>query len=202
MRTSLKVLLAAVLLAALAAMAAVLGLRAHDRRLVEQRSAAVVTAMRDLARLETAEAHLERVIDLKEQQEHLFGLLATEDALLLVAAGDVVAGVDLGALPAGAVQVLPDGTLVVRLPAPRIFSVRLDEEHTYVHSRRTDVLARRNERLEGEARKAALASFEQAALRAGVLERARAQADRLLRALFQQIGFRRIVIEWPGTLKT
>ena len=58
----------------------------------------VVVAVRDLARLESAEYHVERVIELRDQQSRFFGLITVEDAILLVAVGDVTAGVDLGLL--------------------------------------------------------------------------------------------------------
>src|SRR5262245_13324562 len=65
----------------------------------------LITAVRDLARLESAEYHVERVIDLSERQQRFFGLVATEDAILLVASGDVTAGIDLRELGEGDVSV-------------------------------------------------------------------------------------------------
>src|SRR5215468_9774571 len=59
-------------------------------------SATIVVAVRDLARLETTELHIEKVIDLTDTQSRFFGLVEGTDAILLVAAGDVTVGVDLG----------------------------------------------------------------------------------------------------------
>ncbi|MCS6915471.1 MAG: DUF4230 domain-containing protein [Myxococcales bacterium] len=190
----------ALLLLALLGGAGMLG-QWHEARRRERevltRSASVVAAVRELARLETAEYHLERIIDLRQEQPLLFGLLESEDALLLVAAGDVTAGVDLATLGEGDVQVdLPAGRVLLRLPAPAIFRAALDERRTYVHSRRTGLLARRDERLEGRARAQAVDSFIQAAHQAGILERARTQAERLVRTLLRELGFREVVIAW------
>src|SRR5688572_24311149 len=69
----------------------------------------VVSQVRELARLEGVSYHIERVIDLKEEQRKVFGLVSAGDAILLVASGDVVAGVDLGKLGPGDVQTTPDG---------------------------------------------------------------------------------------------
>ena len=49
----------------------------------------ILMAIRDVARLETSELHLEKVIDLTDKQSRFFGLLNTSDAVLLIAAGDV-----------------------------------------------------------------------------------------------------------------
>lgn len=175
-------------------------LRWQERREVLGRTASVITAVRDLAQLVTAEYHIERVIDLRDQQQALLGLVAGEDAILLVAAGDVSAGLDLGALQPGDVAIapLPGGgaRVTLRLPRPRVLRAALDEKRTYVHTRRTDLLARRDERLEGRAREVAVASFERAAADGGILDRAQAQAERVLRALLRDLGFAEVVLDW------
>src|SRR5438067_10683048 len=55
----------------------------------------VVLAIRDLARLETASYHMERVVEMSDEQTHLWGTISTKDVILLIAVGDVAAGVDL-----------------------------------------------------------------------------------------------------------
>src|SRR5689334_14416594 len=72
----------------------------------------VVTAVRALSRLESTAFHMERVIDLKDQQSRLFGLVSGEDAILLIAVADVTAGVDLARLGPADVEVSPDRTRV------------------------------------------------------------------------------------------
>src|SRR5690606_33241907 len=70
-------------------------------RVIEvKESPSVITALQRLARLEGAALHLERVIDLQEKQSRFFGLVEAKDAILLIAAGDVTAGIDLAGLKA------------------------------------------------------------------------------------------------------
>src|SRR5262245_48803279 len=64
----------------------------------------VLEKVRDLKRLESVSFHMERVIDLSDKQSSLFGLVQSEDAILLIAAADVRAGVDLGKLGPDDVQ--------------------------------------------------------------------------------------------------
>ena len=157
----------------------------------------LLTAIKDLARLETTELHLEKVIDLSDQQNRLFGLVQTSDAILLVAAGDVVIGVDLGKLQDGDVTFEEaTGTARMRLPQPEVLSSRLDEKGTYVYTRKTDLLAKRNEALETRARQEALAAIEKAAAEAEVMGRARQQAERQLRTLATQLGAKQVEIGW------
>lgn len=168
-----------------------------EARSVVRPTPSVIVAVRDLARLETAEMRVERVIDLSDRQERVFGLVKVQDAILLVAAADVVAGVDLGELRDEDVVVEPGGRRVrFTLPQPRVLSARLDTDHTYVHTRQTDTLARRREDLETRARQEAERSMEAAALEAGILERARTNAGRTVEALARSLGYERVVIEW------
>jgi hypothetical protein len=155
----------------------------------------VVTAIRDLSRLESSQYHVERVIDLTETQKRFFDLLEAKDAILLIAAGDVTAGIDLSEL-APADVVIDDATdsAVITLPPPRILSQRLDNERTYVHSRKTDVLAERKETLETQARKEAERSIVQAALESGILDRAGKNAARTIESLVRSLGYRRVEV--------
>ncbi len=153
-------------------------------------TASVITAVRDLARLESTSFHVERVIDIRDQQSNLFGMVEAEDAVLLVAAGDVSAGLDLTKLADGDV-VVDEGNHHVRilLPPPEVFWARLDNERTYVHTRETDVLARRSETLESRARREAEETLRDAAIDSGILARARRNSKMTLETLLRSLGF-------------
>ena len=157
----------------------------------------VLIAVRALARLESVAFHMERVIDLKDRQQALFGLVQAEDAILLVAAGDVVAGVDLQKMVDGDVTIEPQVKRVrMRLPAPEILSTRLDNERTYVHTRRTDLLAQRKDEIETRARQLAEASIREGALQASILDKAKQSAEHTLTALLRSLGYDQVVVEW------
>lgn len=157
----------------------------------------VVTALRDLSRLESAECHVERVIDLKDKQTRLFGLVHAEDAILLIASGNAVAGIDLSKLKDGDVTVDPEKKkAVIHLPKPEILSARLDNDKTYVHARATDTLAKRKENLESEARKEAEKSIVEAARESGVLDRAQKNAHRTVESLVRSLGYSDITIDF------
>jgi hypothetical protein len=157
----------------------------------------VITAIRDIARLDATSYHVEKVVEATDEQSRLWGLMQTKDALLLIAVGDVVAGVDLAKVRDEDVIFDEQAhTVHVRLPAPEVTSSTLDERGTHVYSRRTDVLAVRNEQLEGEARRQAEEQMRKQAVDAGILERARASADRTLRALLRSLGYQQVDLDW------
>ncbi|QQR91407.1 MAG: DUF4230 domain-containing protein [Myxococcales bacterium] len=166
------------------------GLRVHQ-------TPAVVVAVRKLARLESAQFNVERVVDLSDEQRTLFGLLKVKDAILLVASGEVIAGVDLAELVDGDFVVnKAKRSAKITLPPPRIFSVRVDSERTYVHSRKTDLFADRKEGLEAKARQHAEQSIRKAAQEGGILDHARRNASRTVKSLVQSLGYDDVKVYW------
>lgn len=164
-----------------------------------QKTPVVITALRDVARLEGAVFHVERVVDLQEKQSKLAGLIQAKDAILLVAAGDVTAGVDLAGLVETDVHTTgPAGKVTITLPRAEIFSQRLDSERTYVHSRSTDVLATRRENLETRARQEAERSLAAAAVEGGILVRAEKNVRLAVSALVRSLGFAEVEVRFRG----
>jgi hypothetical protein len=161
------------------------------------RGPAVITQVRELSRLEGVSYHVERVVDLKDEQRLLFDLVAADDAILLVASGDVVAGVDLGQIQPSDVTVGADGrSVTLRLPKAEVFSARLDNARTYVHSRKTDLLAQRHESLETRARQAAEQTLRTAAEDAGILKRAEDSVARTVSSLVHALGFENVRVDY------
>jgi hypothetical protein len=160
----------------------------------------VLLAVQDLARLESVSYHMERVIDLTSKQSRLFGLIESQDAILLIAVADVTAGVDLGKLVASDIEVTQKtSTVRIRLPAPEIFHVVFDKEHTYVHTRHTDLLASRQENLETKARNEAERVLVDAAREAGILERAGKSAAKVVEGFVRSLGYQQVTVTLSRT---
>ena len=162
-----------------------------------QGSNTVVKSLRDLSRLETTSLHVEKVIDVRDHQKRLYGLLETEDSLLFIASGEVVIGVDLARLRDDDARFdEATKTATITLPEPEVLSTRFDEMHSYVHSRKTGALAERNEQLEAIARREATAAFEAAGRQKDVRDRAKEQAERQIRSLATAWGAKNVIVTW------
>jgi hypothetical protein len=160
-------------------------------------TAAVVAAVRDTARLETTELHIEKIVDLADRQSRFFGLVTATDAILLVASGDVVVGLDLKKLRDEDFEFdAHSGRARLVLPEPEILSTRLDEANTYVYRRSTELLADRNEQLEGRARREALLHIEAAARKTDAFERSKRLAERYVRTLLEKLGVAKVDVRW------
>jgi len=169
--------------------------RASHESLTVQSTPSVVAAVRDLARLEGAEFRIDRVISLTDKQDRFFGLVNTKDAILLVASGAVVAGVDLSGLTDADVVVDQEHHKVrLRLPPSEIFSTRLDEDHTFVYQRDTDLLAERKETLETQARQEAEKTLTKAALDGHIVDRANASVRKTVETLLRSLGFTEVEV--------
>jgi hypothetical protein len=149
-------------------------------------AATVIHSIQRLNRLETAAYHIEKVITAETGQGPLGFLFG--DRLLLIAYGEVIAGIDLADIEADDVLRNDDGLLYMRLPAPEVFVATLDNERTYVYDRRTG-MAGLNQELETAARREAERLILEAALEDGIEEEAAANAEDVLRAFVLALGF-------------
>ena len=121
----------------------------------------IIHEVRGLARLETIQYAIEKVIT-AETGQGLFGFLVG-DRLLFVAHGLVIAGIDLEKLAPEDMQV-KDNVLYVRLPEPELFMATLDNDKSYVYDRETGIFTKGNIHLETAARRVAEDEITKAAL--------------------------------------
>ena len=150
----------------------------------------IIRSVRDLARLETIQYSVEKVIT-AESGQGPFGFLFG-DRLLLVAHGTVIAGVDLEKLSPKDVWI-EDQVLYVRLPEAEVFIASLDNEQSYIYDRDLGYLTKGNAELETEARRAAETEILNAALEDGILAQAQQNGENYLARLFIQIGYPEVI---------
>mgnify|MGYP000251932648 CR=1 FL=1 len=150
----------------------------------------IVRSVRSLSRLETASFTVEKVIT-AETGEGTFGFLF-RDRLLLVAVGQVIAGVDMGRMDQDDVRVV-GGSVFITLPASEVFVATLDNDATYVYDRDTGLLANQQIDLETLARQEAERQILRAALESGILDMAQDNAQHYVEALLRALGFEEVV---------
>jgi hypothetical protein len=146
----------------------------------------IIRDVRGLARLETIQYTIEKVITAESGQGPL-GILFG-DKLIFVAHGQVIAGVDLSKMDTDDLEV-KDGVIYVRLPDPEIFVVDIDNEKSYVYDRETGLLTKGQINLESNARLAAEREIEKAAYEDGALDLARQNAEVFMDRLFRDLGY-------------
>lgn len=152
----------------------------------------IINEIRPLARLETIQYTLEKVITAEEGQELIAELFG--DRLLLVAHATVIAGVDLSKLTADNLD-FRDGILEVELPKAEIFSASLDNDKTYVYDRDTGLFKKPDRDLETLARQAAEAEILKAAVEDGILSQASINAQVFMERLLNDLGYSQVIFK-------
>ncbi|MBN2044980.1 MAG: DUF4230 domain-containing protein [Anaerolineales bacterium] len=154
----------------------------------------IIHNIQALARLETIQYTMEKVITAEsghaEALEFLFG-----DKLLLIAYGEVIAGIDMSKVEVEDL-VLKNGVLYATLPSAEIFVAELDNEKTNVYDRDTGLFSQGNIDLETIARQAAEDAILEAALDDGILVQAEINAEHYLSRLFKALGYPDVVFEF------
>lgn len=148
--------------------------------------ASVVSQVRGLARLETASMEIIQILRVKQSHSVIPDLVAG-DEVRLMAVGEVIAGIDLSEIREEDVRV-EDGVLVIRLPRTRVLVTRLDNQKTEVLDRETGVLRKGDIHLESRARGEAEIAIRNEALRKGIREIARQNAEKQLAEFLMKLG--------------
>jgi Protein of unknown function (DUF4230) len=154
----------------------------------------VVEGVQDLNRLATVRWRESVIVTRESGGTELERFLAGEK-VLLVATGDVEAGVDLASLGRDDVKVSGE-TVTIRLPEPEILSVSLDEGKTRVYDRDFGPLnLRPDDDLVEQARAAAEDRIEQAARDEDILDQAEQNAEDSIRTFVSTLGFEEVRFE-------
>ncbi|MGH8246577.1 MAG: DUF4230 domain-containing protein [Gammaproteobacteria bacterium] len=149
-----------------------------------------INEIRALARLETIQYSVEKVITAEQSQgtfSFLFG-----DRMLFVAHGIVIAGIDMAKMQPGDMQ-LVNGVLNVRLPAAEVFVATIDNQKSYVYTRETGILTKQSVDLETLARQSAEEEIRKAALEDGILDQAERNAETFLLKFFNALGYNAVI---------
>jgi len=149
----------------------------------------VVTQIRRLARLESVAFTMDKMVT-GDREGRVLPAFLTGDRIILEVHGQAIAGVDLGELNPGGVQVTGPN-VHVHLPAAQIFTVTLDDQKTHVYRRSTGLLVPVDPTLEGEVREQAVENLRQSALDAGILTMAHQNACGTVTRLLLGLGFER-----------
>jgi hypothetical protein len=154
----------------------------------------VVEGVRELDQLATVR-WTESVPVTRQSGGDVLDRLFSGEEVLVIATGEVEAGVDLSEVGKNDVRV-EDDTVTMRLPEPEILSSSLDEEKTRVYDRDFSPLnVRPDDDLVEEARARAIEKVEKTARENGILQTAEINAEDSIRAFVTTLGFQEVRFE-------
>lgn len=153
----------------------------------------VVDRIQRLQRLETVVYTMDKIVT-GARENPIFPDFLAGDRLLMLVHGEVVGGIDFSNLKPGDVKV--EGKQVhLHLPAPQIFSTRIDSAKTRVYSRQTGLLVPSDPNLETQVRQEAELQLREAAMAEGILRNAQQNGMSTITSLLQGLGFERVDFE-------
>jgi Protein of unknown function (DUF4230) len=154
----------------------------------------VVEGIQELDQLATVR-WTESVPVTRESGGDVFDRLFNGEKVLVIATGEVEAGVDLAEIGEDDVSVKGD-SVTIDLPEPEILSASLDEEKTRVYDRDFSPLnVRPDDDLVEDARLRALEKIEGAARENEILATAERNAENSIRAFVTSLGFAEVQFE-------
>lgn len=156
-------------------------------------SPAVVERIRQLSRLETVVYSLDKIVEGNRDSPYIPSFLVG-DKILLVAHGEVIAGIDFSQLKPSDIHINGDA-VELHLPPPQILTTRIDNGRTRVFSRTTGLFVLADPNLESQTRAAAEQQIGQAALDDGILDKARQNARASVTALLYSLGFHKVAVD-------
>jgi hypothetical protein len=150
----------------------------------------VVDRIQRLQRLETVVYTMDKLVS-GAKESPIFPNFLAGDRLLMLVHGEVVAGIDFSSLKPGDVRI--EGKQVhLRMPAPQIFSTRIDSGKTRVYSRQTGLLVPTDPNLETQVRQEAERQLQEAAMAEGILRTAQQNGASTISSLLQGLGFEKV----------
>lgn len=161
-------------------------------------TATVVMQIQSLSELVTVKYVLEKVVPVEAPKPNTFDNLPgisglRDDKIILLAHGVVKAGVDLGKVTPGDVEVSGE-KITLAVPSARVTDAYLDERNTQVLDRQTGLLRTFDKGLERTARQYALAEIQRAARQNGIEREANERAKEQLLRLLKSLGYKEVEI--------
>lgn len=150
----------------------------------------VLQQVQTLSQLVTVKYVMEKVVVYEDAKWY------GQNRVILVANGIVKAGVDLGQLKPGDIEI--NGTrVIVHLPAERITDVYLDDNRTQILEHSTGILRTFDKDLQQVVRQQAVDDIRRAAKTSGILKDAKDRAQNQLRHFFLGGGATEVVFKSP-----
>lgn len=155
---------------------------------IDNQGPVVVESIRALSELSTVEVVQSTTVEKGQDRGWLDW--AAGDRIFLFAVASINAGVDLSEVDDGDVVIDEEANSIeLRLPAPEVTSIEVDNEQTRVYDRDTGVFTGGDDDLERSARLAAEQLMVDAALQEGLLEEAESTTRAALEEFLGATGF-------------
>jgi hypothetical protein len=153
----------------------------------------ILQEVENLGRLELVRYNFKELIELNEKNKPYLGVFDVPDSrVVVISQGEAVGCIDLTKMGEQDIRLQGD-TVLVRLPEPELCYYKLDMENTRIYSIEKQVYFKEESELAQKALRLAERQMRDAALKSGILEQTRQNAETMLRPLLEKVGGRHII---------
>lgn len=172
---------------------------------VDRSGPVVLKSIQDLARFQAATGTFQVVVDLENDTRYVPSAILGQRTLF-VGVGTVDAYVDFSGLTSSALTVSEDRrSVALKLPAPALEKVNLDQDKSYVFAQKRGVIDRFTSLFTDDPNtlqdiyQAAAAKITDAAKETDLAARAQTNTKAMLAGLFTSLGFTAVTVTFTGT---
>ena len=153
----------------------------------------ILQEIENLGRLELVRYNFKEITELNEKNRPYLGVFDVPDSrVVVISQGEAVGCIDLTKIREQDIRLQGD-TVLLRLPEPELCYYKLDMENTRIYSIEKQVYFKKESELAQKALRLAERQMRNAALKSGILEQTRKNAEIMLRPLLENIGGRHII---------
>lgn len=153
----------------------------------------ILQEVENLGRLELVRYNFKELIELNEKNRPYLGVFDVPDSrVVVISQGEAVGCIDLTKISEQDIRLQGD-TVLVRLPEPELCYYKLDMENTRIYSIEKQVYFKKESELAQKALRLAERQMRDAALKSGILEQTRKNAETMLRPLLEKVGGRHVI---------
>lgn len=163
----------------------------------------ILTRMESMGRLELVQYNFQEVTEVKKEMAKidlkLFKLpttIAPDSKAVLISQGSAAGCVDLGRVKPEDIRELKD-TVYVKLPLPELCYFKLDLENSRLYDLEVSGLSREDRKLfMNELYKVAEQNIRESALKMGIIDQTRTNANLILKPLLEEIAGKPVVLQF------
>lgn len=154
----------------------------------------ILQEIEKLGKLELVRHNYKEIIELREKNAPYLWLFEVPDSkVMLIIHGEAVGCIDLKKIRERDIRMQGDTVLLLRLPEPELCYYKLDMENTRIYSIEKQVYYKKDSELAQKALRLAERQMRDAALKSGILEQTRQNAESMLKPFLESVSGRKVI---------
>lgn len=156
----------------------------------------ILKSVEALGKMELVRYNFKEITELKEKNEKYLWIFDVPDSkVVLITNGEAVGCIDLAKIRYNDIEINQDAVLI-RLPKPELCYYKLNLSESKLYTVEKVVYYRDEKEMIEKAYKSAEAQIMEAALNSGILEQTKANAELILKPLFERIAGKKVLFTY------